>query len=69
MPKGFYCATCCHWEPIGPKRKATTGLCRRNAPAAGSVAEGAPHACWPKVWLDDWCGEHQVLAKAAKTPR
>ena len=69
MPKGFCCATCCHWEPIGPKRKDTTGLCRRNAPSAGSTTEGVRYALWPVTAATDWCGEHQVLAKTAKAPR
>lgn len=48
------CRSCQFYGFEGEFRgQAATGLCRRNAPAAGSTSK----AVWPTVDWQSWCGE------------
>lgn len=55
----------------------TDGECKRNAPSALSKHDANRdevmfdgHAIvWPRIYSDDWCGEHQDFAKWQKNKK
>jgi hypothetical protein len=48
------CRTCIYLHPIYEGNRMISAWCRRSAPVTGELMGCA---IWPRVILDDWCGE------------
>jgi hypothetical protein len=60
------CRICKFWVPLDHRsdeapESAVFGECRRHAPQPTVVVgEIVDNQTWPRVQLDDWCGEFKV---------
>lgn len=68
-PGDLGCSSYDHNDTLGEFKEGDEGICRRHTPRHGKTLtrkNGDEFVCfgeWPKVMVNDWCGEFQPRTK------
>lgn len=61
------CVTCPHWSG-DPEATSNQGHCLLNPPQVVVIDDEA-RSLWPRVYPDEWCGQHPDFAEWLKASK